>query len=42
MDHTLDWTALPVVVEVLGVTDVEALLARLMAIREHIERKRNV
>lgn len=30
----LDWSALPVVVEMLGVRDVEGLVAELTAIRE--------
>lgn len=31
----LDWAALPIVVEVLGVADPERLLHQLVAIREH-------
>jgi hypothetical protein len=30
----LDWTALPVVVEMLGITDVDALVRDLVVIRE--------
>ena len=30
----VDWVALPVIVELLGVDDVELLVARLMTIRE--------
>lgn len=30
----IDWTALPIVVEMLGVTDVERLVRQLAAIRE--------
>lgn len=31
----LDWAALPIVVEVLGVADPERLLHQLVTIREH-------
>lgn len=31
----LDWAGLPLVVELLGVTDIELLLVRLQVIREH-------
>lgn len=39
MDGRIDWAALPVVVEILGITDVEALLARLMAVRGYLKDK---
>lgn len=35
----LDWAALPVVVELLGVSDVEQLIVQLVAIREHMAHK---
>jgi len=31
----IDWAALPVVVEMLGVTDPELLITQLVAIRDH-------
>jgi len=35
MDGQIDWAALPLLVEVYGVDDIEILLAELMAIRKH-------
>lgn len=35
----IDWNALPVVAEMLGVRDVEMLIARLVAIRGHANKK---
>lgn len=34
----IDWTALPVVAEMLGLTDIEALIVQLTAIRDHQQR----
>lgn len=34
----IDWAALPVIVEILGVNDVESLVRRLIAIRAHCNR----
>lgn len=31
----LDWTALPIVCDVLGVQDIETLIVQLVAIRDH-------
>ena len=31
----LDWSALPIVVEMLGIEDVDGLVRRLVVIREH-------
>jgi hypothetical protein len=31
----LDWAGLPLIVELLGVSDVEALLTRLLVIKSH-------
>jgi hypothetical protein len=36
----LDWQALDLLVEVHGITDVETMLAELMAIRDFMERDR--
>lgn len=35
MDGQIDWSALPLLVDVYGVDDVEILLAELMAIRKY-------
>lgn len=40
MGGQIDWAALPVIVEMLGIDDVEVLIARLMAIRGHFNLKR--
>lgn len=40
MNGQIDWTALPVIVEILGIQDVEFFIRRLMAIREHLNLKR--
>lgn len=37
MGRTIDWTALPLVVDVLGVDDVELLLANLIVLRDNPE-----
>ena len=37
MMRGLDWQALPIVVEVLGVDDVEWLIAQLMVLRDNPE-----
>lgn len=37
MMRGLDWTALPIVAEVLGVTDVELLIVQLCALRDNPE-----
>lgn len=39
MGGVIDWTALPIVAEMLGVSDPEALILDLVAIREHMTRK---
>ena len=39
MDGRIDWAALPVVVEILGIHDVEAFLARLIAVRDYLKDK---
>lgn len=36
MDGQIDWSALPVLVEVFGVDDVETLLAELVSIRKYM------
>lgn len=35
----LDWDALPVIVEMLGVHDVETLVHQLTALRDHLTQK---
>jgi hypothetical protein len=35
MGGEIEWSALPVVVELLGVADVEVLIAQLVTIRDH-------
>jgi hypothetical protein len=35
----LDWAALPIVVEMLGITDVDILITQLVAMREHLARR---
>jgi hypothetical protein len=35
MNGELNWTALPIVCEMVGVTDIEPLIARLCAIRDY-------
>jgi hypothetical protein len=35
----LDWAALPIVVEMLGITDVDTLIVQLAAVREHLAHK---
>ena len=42
MGRALDWQALPVIVELLGVEDVEMLAQELIAIRSHVERLQEV
>lgn len=34
MGGTMDWSALPVIAEMLGVIDIEPFVARLLAIRD--------
>lgn len=34
MGRTLDWNALPILVEIYGVKDVEALIAQLILMRD--------
>jgi hypothetical protein len=34
----LDWTALPLVAEMLGVKDVESLVHQLVTVRDHLNR----
>ena len=36
MDGGIDWAALPVLVEIYGVDDIEVLLAELLSIRSHV------
>ncbi len=31
----LDWTALPIVAELLGIEDIDTLIAQLVALRDH-------
>jgi hypothetical protein len=38
MGGCIDWTALPIVSEILGIEDVELLLDRLVTIREFKDR----
>ncbi len=42
MGNTLDWGALPVIVELLGVEDVETLVSHLTVLREHTQQKSNL
>lgn len=37
MMRGLDWAALPIVAEVLGVTDVEMLIAQMVVLRDNPE-----
>lgn len=39
MGGKLNWTALPVIVEMFGIEDVEAFVRELAVIREHQNRK---
>lgn len=41
MGGGIDWTALPVLVPIFGVEDVERLLLDLIVIRNHLERSRD-
>lgn len=41
MGGAIDWTALPVVAEMLGVDDIEPFVARLVAIRDWQARQRD-
>ncbi|WP_407280609.1 hypothetical protein U5817_10015 [Aromatoleum evansii] len=36
----IDWAALPIVCEMLGVSDVETLITQLVAIRDHQNQNR--
>ena len=36
MGNQIDWTALPIVVEIYGVEDVVLFISQLEAIREHL------
>jgi hypothetical protein len=38
MDGAIDWHALPVVAEILGITDIDVFLARLLAVRRTTRR----
>lgn len=40
MDAQIDWAALPVIVEMLGVTEPERLIVELVAIRDYQARQR--
>lgn len=35
MDGTIDWSAIPIIVDLYGIEDVEMFIAKLHAIREH-------
>lgn len=35
----MDWAALPVVAEILGIDDIETLVAQLVTLREHGKEK---
>ena len=39
MDGSIDWAGLPMIAEMYGVADIEAMIARLGAIRSHLRRK---
>lgn len=41
MDRTIEWAGLDVVAELLGVTDIEMLIRRLVAIRAHVNKPRD-
>ena len=41
MMRGLEWEALPVIVEMLGVVDVDAFVRALIQIREHLQEKEN-
>jgi len=41
MGRTLDWQALPFLVELYGVPDVEVFISELVAIREYVTEKQN-
>lgn len=36
MGGHIDWVALPVVAEIIGITDIECLLIQLETIKEHV------
>lgn len=36
MGNCIDWAALPVVAEMFGIDNIEAFLARLLAVRDHV------
>lgn len=40
MDAQIDWSALDVIIEMLGVTDPEKLIVELVAIRDYQARQR--
>ena len=39
MGGKLDWTALPLLVELYGIVDVPVFVAELVAIRDHLEER---
>ncbi|MBK8916490.1 MAG: hypothetical protein IPM64_18135 [Phycisphaerales bacterium] len=39
MGGEVNWIALPVIAEMFGVVDVECFLARLIALRDHMQRQ---
>lgn len=39
MDGQIDWPALPMVADLIGITDLEWLVASLVAIRTHQQRE---
>jgi len=41
MGGQIDWSAVPVVVPLFGIEDVELLISQLLAIRRHVERTRD-
>lgn len=41
MGGVIDWSALPVVAEVIGINDIESLIADLRIIRDYQNERRN-
>lgn len=41
MGGTIDWAALPVIVEMLGVHDVDLLIRQLIVMRDHLNESTN-
>lgn len=38
MNGVLDWSSVPIVADLLGIDDIEALTSDLITVREHVER----